>query len=132
MCITKMFLILVYKPIFLAYLKGEKCVGFFVSKIILNEPFSNNPTPSFKEHRIFIRKELYGGDTFRKKVQLYHLTSADAEVVAVRSVNAPATLFEESGARIILHCMHICETAPNTTHTYFSVDMQTLTCWFYF
>ena len=53
---------------------------------------------------------------FAKSEQCYHLTSTDAEAVAVRLVDALATSQEEAGARIILQYMHICETAPNITH----------------
>ncbi|MES9950704.1 MAG: hypothetical protein ABW118_17235 [Candidatus Thiodiazotropha sp.] len=48
--------------------------------------------------------------------ECYHLTSTDGNAVEVRSVDALATSQEEADTRIILHCMHICETAPTTTH----------------
>ena len=53
---------------------------------------------------------------FEKSEQCYHLTSTDAEAVAVTSVDVLAPSHEETDARTILHCMHICETAQNTTH----------------
>ena len=40
----------------------------------------------------------------------------DTEAVEVRSVDAVASSQEEAYTRIILHCLHICETAPITTH----------------
>ena len=50
----------------------------------------------------------------------------------VRSVNALATSQEETGARIMLHCMHLCETAPNTAIFNLVFDLLTLACWFRF
>ena len=62
-------------------------------------------------------KRLHGRDIyFAISEQCYHLTSTDAETVEVRTVDALATSQEEADTRIILHCMHICETAPSATH----------------
>ena len=64
-----------------------------------------------------IYKEAHGRDIcFAKSEQCYHLNSKGAVAVAARLVDALATSQEETDASIILHCMHICETAPNTTH----------------
>ena len=62
-------------------------------------------------------KRLHGRDIyFAISEQCYHLTSTDAETVEVSTVDALATSQEEADTRIILHCMHICETVPSATH----------------
>ena len=67
-------------------------------------------------------KEVHGRDKYFAKSELcYPLTRTDSEAFAVRSVDALSTSQEETGARINLHYMHICETEPNTTHVQFSV-----------
>ena len=66
---------------------------------------------------ILIYKEVHGREiNFATSEQFFHLTNTDAKPVDVRFVDALATSQEEADARIILHYMHICETAPYTTH----------------
>ena len=62
-------------------------------------------------------KRLHGRSIyFAISEQCYHLSSIDAETVDVNTVDALATSQEEADTRIILHCNHICETTPDTTH----------------
>ena len=48
----------------------------------------------------------------------YCLTSSNAETVTVTvtEVDALSTSQEEADTRIILHCLHISQTTPTTTH----------------
>ena len=66
---------------------------------------------------ILMYAKVHSRDIFlANSEQCYQWTSTDAETVAVRSVNVLPTLYEETNVRIILHCMYICLTAPNSTH----------------
>ena len=61
-------------------------------------------------------KRLQGRDLyFAISDKCYQLTSIDGKAVEVRSVDALATSQEEADTRIILHCLHICETVPTIT-----------------
>ena len=57
-------------------------------------------------------REIY----FAISEKCYCLTSTNAETVTVTEVDALSTSQEEAGTRIILHCLHILQTAPTTTH----------------
>ena len=66
-------------------------------------------------------------DTYAKKLQgreinfaiageCYLLSSTDGETVSVTAVKTLFSSQEEADTRIILHCMHISQTTPTTTH----------------
>ena len=72
---------------------------------------SNFCLTNVRNLKVFL--EVHSSDIdFAKSEQSYHLTSTDADAVAVRLI-ALATAQEEIYTRVILHCMHICEMALN-------------------
>ena len=63
-----------------------------------------------------ICEEVHGRDIyFVKSERCYRLTGTDAEAVAVRLL-LPLHRKRQNYTTVIFNCMHICETAPNTTH----------------
>ena len=70
----------------------------------------------------YVCSEVHGGDIyFATSEQSYHLTSTDAEAVAISLL---LSLERKRHIPVILHCMHIknvCETALNTTHIQLNV-----------
>ena len=71
---------------------------------------SNFCLTNVRNLKVFL--EVHGRDiAFATSEQSYHLTSTDAEAVAVRLLLLSQ---EETYTRDILHCMHICEMALNS------------------
>ena len=68
------------------------------------------------------QKDAYAKKIHGRKIyfaiseKCYCLTSSNAETVTVTEVDALSTSQEEADTRIILHCLHISQTAPITTH----------------
>ena len=80
-----------------------------------------------KPQLIILLFDEWQKDTYAKKIhgreiyfaiseKCYCLTSTNAETVTETEVDALSTSQEEAGTRIILHCLHISQTAPTTTH----------------